>query len=277
MHPQTLRVYERRGLITPRRSARNTRLYSEADVALLRRIQELSEEGLNLAGVERVLEAGGAPGARRAARPRPGRRAAGDPRAAPRGAGGRARGARADGAWRRAAGRPWCRATRSRCRAGRRRRWEDRPDGGGQADREGPGGDRRVGAPRGRPRQPGRWSPSTCCSRCSTPARAWWSRVLQRAGADMPALRAATVAAIERRAQVSGAAAGAQLSNAFRAVLRRAGQEAERPRRPVHLHRAPPAGAAGGALAGPRGAARQRRHPRRPAGRAAVRCAARRA
>ena len=55
MHPQTLRVYERRGLITPRRSARNTRLYSEADVARLRRIQELSEEGLNLAGIERVL------------------------------------------------------------------------------------------------------------------------------------------------------------------------------------------------------------------------------
>ena len=55
MHPQTLRVYERRGLITPQRTARNTRVYSEADVALLRRIQELSEEGLNLAGIERVL------------------------------------------------------------------------------------------------------------------------------------------------------------------------------------------------------------------------------
>ncbi len=55
MHPQTLRVYERRGLITPARSPRNTRLYSERDVALLRRIQELSEEGLNLAGIERVL------------------------------------------------------------------------------------------------------------------------------------------------------------------------------------------------------------------------------
>jgi len=56
MHPQTLRVYERRGLITPRRTARNTRVYSERDVALLRRIQELSEEGLNLVGVERVLK-----------------------------------------------------------------------------------------------------------------------------------------------------------------------------------------------------------------------------
>ena len=55
MHPQTLRVYERRGLITPARTARNTRVYSERDVALLRRIQELSEEGLNLAGVDRVL------------------------------------------------------------------------------------------------------------------------------------------------------------------------------------------------------------------------------
>jgi MerR family transcriptional regulator, heat shock protein HspR len=55
MHPQTLRVYERRGLISPRRTARNTRVYSEADVARLRRIQELSEEGLNLVGIERVL------------------------------------------------------------------------------------------------------------------------------------------------------------------------------------------------------------------------------
>jgi MerR family transcriptional regulator/heat shock protein HspR len=49
-------VNERRGLNTPRRTARNTRVYSETDVALLRRIQELSEEGLNLAGIERVLK-----------------------------------------------------------------------------------------------------------------------------------------------------------------------------------------------------------------------------
>ena len=56
MHPQTLRVYERRGLITPRRTPRNTRVYSEADVALLRRIQDLSDQGLNLAGIERVLK-----------------------------------------------------------------------------------------------------------------------------------------------------------------------------------------------------------------------------
>jgi len=56
MHPQTLRVYERRGLVSPSRTARNTRLYSEADVARLRRIQELSEAGLNLAGIERVLD-----------------------------------------------------------------------------------------------------------------------------------------------------------------------------------------------------------------------------
>lgn len=55
MHPQTLRVYERRGLVNPRRSARNTRMYSDADVALLLRIQELSEEGMNLTGIERVL------------------------------------------------------------------------------------------------------------------------------------------------------------------------------------------------------------------------------
>jgi MerR family transcriptional regulator/heat shock protein HspR len=57
MHPQTLRMYERRGLIRPQRSSKSTRLYSLHDVDRLRRIQELvSECGLNLAGVERVLE-----------------------------------------------------------------------------------------------------------------------------------------------------------------------------------------------------------------------------
>ena len=57
MHPQTLRIYETRGLITPKRSSGNTRLYSQQDVDRLRRIQELtSEMGMNLAGVERVFE-----------------------------------------------------------------------------------------------------------------------------------------------------------------------------------------------------------------------------
>jgi MerR family transcriptional regulator, heat shock protein HspR len=57
MHPQTLRIYEARGLIQPRRSAKNTRLYSEDDVERLRRIQELTSElGMNLAGVEKVFE-----------------------------------------------------------------------------------------------------------------------------------------------------------------------------------------------------------------------------
>ncbi len=56
MHPQTLRVYERRGLVQPSRSAGNTRRYSPEDVALLRRIQQLSDQGLNLAGIERVLD-----------------------------------------------------------------------------------------------------------------------------------------------------------------------------------------------------------------------------
>jgi MerR family transcriptional regulator, heat shock protein HspR len=56
MHPQTLRVYEARGLIKPSRSPKKTRLYSRQDVEQLKRIQELtSEYGLNLAGVERVL------------------------------------------------------------------------------------------------------------------------------------------------------------------------------------------------------------------------------
>jgi MerR family transcriptional regulator/heat shock protein HspR len=57
MHPQTLRIYEARGLIQPQRSAKNTRLYSQRDVEHLRRIQQMtSEQGLNLAGVETVLE-----------------------------------------------------------------------------------------------------------------------------------------------------------------------------------------------------------------------------
>jgi MerR family transcriptional regulator/heat shock protein HspR len=57
MHPQTLRMYEARGLIEPKRSPKGTRLYSHEDVERLRRIQEMTAElGLNLAGVERVLE-----------------------------------------------------------------------------------------------------------------------------------------------------------------------------------------------------------------------------
>ncbi len=57
MHPQTLRMYETRGLITPKRSPKGTRLYSRDDVERLRRIQEMTAElGMNLAGVERVFE-----------------------------------------------------------------------------------------------------------------------------------------------------------------------------------------------------------------------------
>ena len=57
MHPQTLRIYEARGLIMPKRSPKNTRLYSAEDVDRLRRIQELTTElGMNLAGVEKVFE-----------------------------------------------------------------------------------------------------------------------------------------------------------------------------------------------------------------------------
>lgn len=55
MHPQTLRMYEQRGLIAPKRSPKNTRLYSQRDVERLRRIQQMTAEGLNLAGVEMVL------------------------------------------------------------------------------------------------------------------------------------------------------------------------------------------------------------------------------
>jgi MerR family transcriptional regulator/heat shock protein HspR len=57
MHPQTLRMYEARGLIEPKRSPKGTRLYSHEDVERLRRIQEMTAQlGMNLAGVERVFE-----------------------------------------------------------------------------------------------------------------------------------------------------------------------------------------------------------------------------
>jgi MerR family transcriptional regulator/heat shock protein HspR len=56
MHPQTLRIYEQRRLIQPARTPKGTRLYSDENVRTLRRIQELTDEGLTLAGVERVFE-----------------------------------------------------------------------------------------------------------------------------------------------------------------------------------------------------------------------------
>jgi MerR family transcriptional regulator, heat shock protein HspR len=55
VHPQTLRIYERKGLVDPARTIGGSRRYSEADIELLRRIQELTNDGLNLAGVQRVL------------------------------------------------------------------------------------------------------------------------------------------------------------------------------------------------------------------------------
>jgi MerR family transcriptional regulator/heat shock protein HspR len=56
VHPQTLRIYERKCLIRPKRSAGNTRLYSDADIERLRFIQKLTDEGVNLAGTARIME-----------------------------------------------------------------------------------------------------------------------------------------------------------------------------------------------------------------------------
>lgn len=56
MHPQTLRIYERKGLLRPARTAGNTRRYSERDIHRLREIQELTERGVNLAGVKMIME-----------------------------------------------------------------------------------------------------------------------------------------------------------------------------------------------------------------------------
>ncbi len=55
VHPQTLRIYERKGLVDPARTGGGSRRYSDADIERLRKIQELTTEGLNLAGVKRVL------------------------------------------------------------------------------------------------------------------------------------------------------------------------------------------------------------------------------
>lgn len=55
MHPQTLRIYERRGLVTPARTDGGNRRYSDADIAVLRRISELTDEGMNLEGIRRVM------------------------------------------------------------------------------------------------------------------------------------------------------------------------------------------------------------------------------
>lgn len=56
MHPQTLRVYEQKGLVNPGRSRGNTRLYSQADIERLNLISKLTDEGINLAGVVRILD-----------------------------------------------------------------------------------------------------------------------------------------------------------------------------------------------------------------------------
>ncbi|MDM8271883.1 heat shock protein transcriptional repressor HspR [Thermophilibacter provencensis] len=56
MHPQTLRVYEQKGLVTPGRSRGNTRLYSQSDIERLNLISKLTDEGINLAGVVRILD-----------------------------------------------------------------------------------------------------------------------------------------------------------------------------------------------------------------------------
>ena len=57
VHPQTLRIYERKGLVAPKRTAGNTRRYSDRDIRLLRQIQDLTQEsGINLAGVKMVIE-----------------------------------------------------------------------------------------------------------------------------------------------------------------------------------------------------------------------------
>lgn len=56
VHPQTLRIYEQKGLVNPQRTSGNTRMYSQADIERLQLINELTSEGINLAGVVRILD-----------------------------------------------------------------------------------------------------------------------------------------------------------------------------------------------------------------------------
>ena len=56
VHPQTLRIYEQKGLVSPQRTRGNTRMYSQADIERLQLINELTDEGINLAGVIRILD-----------------------------------------------------------------------------------------------------------------------------------------------------------------------------------------------------------------------------
>ena len=56
VHPQTLRIYEQKGLVSPQRTSGNTRMYSQADIDRLQLINELTSEGINLAGVIRILD-----------------------------------------------------------------------------------------------------------------------------------------------------------------------------------------------------------------------------
>ena len=146
MHPQTLRMYEQKGLVRPKRTAGNTRLYSEADLERLRLIQRLTTElGLNLAGVEHVLRLedelaahaarGSSGSSARCARPS----------------------TQVHGS-----------TAASSSSTGHRRMPVEEEHGLQQADDQGPGGGRRQpGAARRRTATP-RSTPSTCCWRCST-------------------------------------------------------------------------------------------------------------
>ena len=199
MHPQTLRMYEARGLITPKRSPKNTRLYSYEDVERLRRIQRMTaEEGLNLAGVETRARARGAACAA-AARARkdaqPSARSC-SARCSPRWSGSSAPSA------------PRSCPTAPTTRSNHPRR-EDAPiripwSGGGAARRSG----RRIGIDAARPvhdQVPGggcrlaassppsiatpRSPRPTCCLRCSTPGTASSCRSCRSSAPTRPAIR----------------------------------------------------------------------------------------
>ena len=186
MHPQTLRMYEARGLIEPKRSPKNTRLYSQRDVERLRRIQQLTAEGLNLAGVETVL----------ALEERVAKLSAELERA------------------------------RKRSRNSRRRRKEGAADAAGSIHRQVPGSGRRGAAARrargATPRSP----PPTCWSPCSTRRTAWWSRSCRSSAPTPPASPRAADEAVEALPKLgeSGAEAAAVL-RAWPQTLRQAEKE----------------------------------------------------
>ena len=217
MHPQTLRIYESKGLVTPQRTAGNTRLYSEADLERLRLIQRLT------------TRARAQPRRRRARDPARGRA---PPHAAARSSGSSARCAR-DRAGAQAVPRETSFSTTRRASSSCPKGQMDFK----QADRQVAGGGRRRAGACAPPRQPGDRTPSTCCSRCST--RSCRRRCSASRRPTVRGRGGGRARATARRSRARRSSRGASTAFSPRPRPRRGGDAQARGR--VRLDRAPPA------------------------------------